>query len=145
MLTARELLQNSPQGVIGRATMVLTRLKFQEVVEITQGAYHVSLWETQTRGKGIKYTTEVWLRAPVSQNSECWVGCSCPYWLYYMEVAVARGKSTGIRYSNGRLPVVKNPEMIPGVCKHLYRVIIDTLAKAPQINQSPLDSLTEGL
>lgn len=51
------------------------------------------------------------------------VSCECgDYWSTW-EVALKRAGAADIHYSNGEKPVVKNPSMRPGVCKHLYRML----------------------
>jgi hypothetical protein len=52
-------------------------------------------------------------------NTPCWVKCSCPYFLYFCEYAVAKVGSTEIDYSNGKRPVVRNKNAVAIVCKHL--------------------------
>jgi hypothetical protein len=48
-----------------------------------------------------------------------WVRCSCPYFLYYVEVALTRHGSSSVYYSNGRYPMIRNPKLRPYLCKHL--------------------------
>ncbi len=65
-------------------------------------------------------------------ESKVWVHCSCPYYLYHCEVVNAKHKSSDIINSNGQLPLVRNPRMIPHVCKHLVamaRIAVKAKAK----------------
>ena len=51
------------------------------------------------------------------------VSCECPdYWATW-EVALKRQGAADIHFSNGDRPLVKNPSMVPGCCKHLYRLL----------------------
>lgn len=52
-------------------------------------------------------------------NTDCWVQCSCPYFLYFCEYAVQKTGSTEIKYSNGKRPRVTNKNAVPIICKHL--------------------------
>lgn len=61
-------------------------------------------------------------------NNKCWVHCSCPYWRYYCEVAVAARGSSSVISSNGRFPKIRNPRMRPYLCKHLL-ASVDIAAK----------------
>lgn len=56
-------------------------------------------------------------------ESDCWVRCSCEYFLYHCEVADTRKDAASIKYSNGALPKVTNPRYIPHICKHLIKAI----------------------
>ena len=52
------------------------------------------------------------------------VSCTCDdYWATW-EYALHRKGAADIKFSNGEKPIDKNPKLIPGVCKHLYRVLM---------------------
>jgi len=53
------------------------------------------------------------------KDTECWVWCSCPYFQYHLEVVLAKNNSSSIKSSNGDLPNIRNPKMLPHLCKHL--------------------------
>jgi len=48
-----------------------------------------------------------------------WVRCSCPSFLYRLEVALSKHGSSDVYYSNGRYPMIRNPKLRPYLCKHL--------------------------
>ena len=48
-----------------------------------------------------------------------WVSCDCEWFLYTCEVALAKYGCTDIMHSNGVFPIVRNPRMVPMLCKHL--------------------------
>jgi hypothetical protein len=52
-------------------------------------------------------------------DSKIWAHCSCPYYTFHVEVVNALKKSSDVINSNGELPVIKNPRMVPHLCKHL--------------------------
>lgn len=60
---------------------------------------------------------------PFTIDSKAWVSCSCEYFLYHCEVADTKKDSSSIKYSNGAMPKVTNPRMIPHICKHLIAAI----------------------
>ncbi len=64
-------------------------------------------------------------------NQPVWVRCTCPWFLYNCEYALAKNGSSWIHYSNGAPADKTNPGNIPFVCKHVYalRTVIDALAK----------------
>lgn len=47
------------------------------------------------------------------------VSCSCPDFWARWEYALHKRGAADIVYSNGEPPVVRNPRMYPGCCKHL--------------------------
>jgi len=73
-----------------------------------------------------------------SEQSPCWVKCSCPFFLFKCEYALARVGSSEIDYSNGKKPIITNPKQFPILCKHLYRAT-DAVLKAA-IQQAKNDS-----
>lgn len=54
------------------------------------------------------------------------VSCSCEAFLYWCEVALEKKDASVVMFSNGQLPIVRNPKMIPFMCKHLYRLGLHT-------------------
>ncbi len=67
-----------------------------------------------------------------SRSSEqCVVSCDCENYLFHHEVANTSYDSSVIEHSNGAYPSETNPNMMPGLCKHLY-------AAAMRINQYSL-------
>jgi hypothetical protein len=65
--------------------------------------------------------------------------CSCADFKYRWEVALNRKQAAEIEYSNGELPVIRNPSMRAAQCKHLialYWKIEDQLPKPKKNDQS---------
>lgn len=52
-------------------------------------------------------------------ESKIWTHCSCPYYTFHVEVVNALRKSSDVINSNGELPIIRNPRMMPHLCKHL--------------------------
>lgn len=80
-------------------------------------------------------------------NNPAWVHCSCPYFKYYLEVALAARRSSSVLTSNGKFPKIRNPGMKPYACKHIFAAA-PILAAAPakrrkvtQIDNMELDKL----
>jgi hypothetical protein len=53
-------------------------------------------------------------------TSRIWLHCSCPFFLYYLEVALTARKSSSVINSNGAYPRMRNPQLRPYLCKHLF-------------------------
>lgn len=56
-------------------------------------------------------------------NRKCKVSCSCSDFMYVDEVALFKKANADIYFSNGELPVIKNPKMVPQLCKHLVYLL----------------------
>lgn len=65
----------------------------------------------------------------IMTTNKAWVHCSCPFFLFHCEVALAKQGSSSVIDSNGKPPVEKNPNMIPMMCKH----IVATIAIRPHL------------
>lgn len=50
------------------------------------------------------------------------VSCSCEDFKFTWETALQLKGAAVQEYSNGQLPVDRNPAKIPGCCKHLYKM-----------------------
>lgn len=57
---------------------------------------------------------------PIKSTTKVWCWCSCPYFKYHCEVALASKGSSAVVQSNGQRPRFTNPQMKPRVCKHVY-------------------------
>jgi len=64
----------------------------------------------------------------ISKEAPVWVSCSCPDFLYRWEVALAHRNNSSVIYSNGAYPKITNPQMTPGVCKHVFRCAATALS-----------------
>lgn len=59
------------------------------------------------------------LKAKDLRKLGCKVSCSCEDYLYRLEVSNRAHGSSDVIYSNGKKPKITNPDMHPGLCKHL--------------------------
>jgi hypothetical protein len=57
----------------------------------------------------------------MTNRAKAWVHCDCPYFRYYVEVALSARKSSDVIVSNGQFPKIRNPNMRPYLCKHLLK------------------------
>ena len=51
------------------------------------------------------------------------VGCSCPFFTFYSEYALAKHGAADIQFSNGEPPVDRNPKERPFACKHVIKLL----------------------
>ncbi len=96
----------------------------------SQGKAYIVAWSHSTKTvnkdgfvvQGIssnKYITAITF---LDKRLHVLLSCSCPDFLYRQEVALHKKKAAEIEYSNGELPNVTNPLMIPYMCKHCVSV-----------------------
>ena len=64
-------------------------------------------------------------------DTKVWVWCSCPYFKYHCEVALASKSSSSVVQSNGQRPRFTNPKMEPRVCKHACLAFALAMRKRP--------------
>ena len=58
----------------------------------------------------------------IEKDNSVEVSCSCKDFLYVWEVANENIGVSSIVHSNGADPVIKNPDKLPGLCKHLLKM-----------------------
>ncbi len=69
------------------------------------------------------------------------VSCSCPDFKYRWEVALNQAEAAEIEYSNGEMPIVRNPNLRKTMCKHciaLYQKILPDLPKPKHDKSNPI-------
>lgn len=76
---------------------------------------------------GVPTGNSLW-KAPV------WVGCDCEFFLYTCEVALAKYGCSDVRHSNGAFPIIRNPRMVPMLCKHLIAAAPIAISSGAQVS-----------
>lgn len=61
-------------------------------------------------------------KKPVNKHKKVIVSCDCENYVFMWEYANAAHGASRIVYSNGEPPIVTNPGLAPGLCKHLVAV-----------------------
>jgi hypothetical protein len=59
----------------------------------------------------------------LSKYAPTWVHCSCPWFTFVCEYALAKLGSSLIVNCNGRPPRITNPRRLPVICKHIYAIM----------------------
>ncbi len=126
-LTLSNLLRATPSAIVSRANNQCHTIRQQYSVGSKDGfrrtytknkTYYNEMRVRTTCTDGPRNSYVRFFGKP-NKDTECWVWCSCPFFQYTLEVTLARFNSSSIRSSNGDLPRVRNPKMIPYLCKHL--------------------------
>ena len=98
------------------------------------------LYSACTDGKRISY---VRFYGPPDPSTPAWVWCSCQYFTYNLEVALARYNSSAIYLSNGQLPIVRNKQMFPHLCKHLVNAAKFALQQNDDLAAKRMESMQD--
>lgn len=129
--TQDKMAEDTKRG-IGRCRSIYLRVAFEN--DKSSHLYHSSVIRIYGSSKDPKQ----YLMRP---DSRLWVHCRCPYFLYYCEQALAQIKASSVfpdgcdpgkrgkgklRDSQGR-PILRNPNLTPYLCKHLYAAIVSIL------------------
>lgn len=124
MLTIQQMMSVTSSD-IRRSSRKCSILKFKGYLDVDDKGEELKIAEFYVKGETGRYKTYIVLKGPVKTTTKAWVSCNCPFFLYHCEVALAKRGSSSILYSNGKLPVEKNPRLIPYLCKHLVRSVIN--------------------
>lgn len=62
------------------------------------------------------------VKKPINRHRKIIVSCACESYVFTFEYANAAHGASRIVYSNGEPPVMTNPQLAPGLCKHLVAV-----------------------
>jgi hypothetical protein len=65
-------------------------------------------------------------------QSSVWVSCQCDHFKYTYEYAMAVKGASDHLYAWRQPPVEKNPQMLPGACKHILAILDDALRRTRQ-------------
>lgn len=134
MLTLRHMLDATPAKIKGRArqqcfaqTYAPPRQKAARESLTKSGGYIVE--DESGRYREFKFKTKCtdgWRKVairfygPMNPSSRVWCWCSCPYFKYNCEVALAFRGSSAVVQSNGQRPRFTNPKLDSRICKHVY-------------------------
>lgn len=88
--------------------------------------------------------TAVRFYGPLDVNTQVWCWCSCPYFKYHCEVALARKGSSSVVQSNGQRPRFTNPRMEPRCCKHVYLAFVLAMRRR-NANEAPKSKFSQAL
>ena len=118
-ISFKSLISNTP-GIIKRRAQgmrvipkTVTRYKGDQNIPLVN-FHFVSVQKTE--GKG--HNAWVALLDGTSEGN-IKVHCDCKYFMYTLEVALAKRNASDVIQSNGAMPVKKNPKLKAYLCKHL--------------------------
>jgi hypothetical protein len=127
MIFLSQLARVTPKAV-QRRTVYFTKIKAY-IDKDEHGEFKYVTAIARSQGKSNKYHVHfrIYTHVPgsgkVKPNHPTWVHCSCPYFRYYVEVALSARGSSAVLSSNGQFPKIRNPRMKPYLCKHLFQAI----------------------
>jgi hypothetical protein len=123
-MTIRQILSKTPRSRRTAAewvTLKTVKVKkskdgFPMVLAKTIAKYN-NLGVRKTPPPRHSYVTTIEVR-----GKNCIVSCSCDDFWAVWEYALAQRDAAKIEYSNGKHPKEKNPQLLPGCCKHIYKL-----------------------
>ena len=59
-----------------------------------------------------------------TKASKLKLSCDCEHWMFTYEYAMTHHNASWIKFSNGEFPILKNPRLQPGLCKHLWTLLV---------------------
>jgi len=81
-------------------------------------------------GSGIIHKIEARIYVPMGTQAPSWVSCDCGDSCFRWEVAQTHNHSSSKRYSNGEPPVIRNPGLVPSLCKHAVKFLTKAVTSA---------------
>lgn len=132
MLTLNDVARATPKGNVRRSRRVIIQLKYAVRTKDKFGDCYL-FHGTAMDSANLRHTRHLfWIkRYGIGPKAKVRALCSCENFTYVWEMALAR-KQSAVRFkSNGMRPVITNPLMRPGVCKHLVQAIRMTARLTP--------------
>ena len=121
MLTVMQMMEYTrvyKPSVLKSAKSVTVKFK-KPVSMVDEDGDKYTLVNALCRGDTIQREVELRFYGPRNKNSQCWVSCSCEFFLYHTEYALTKKGSSDIIHCNGARPKVTNKRTIAAVCKHI--------------------------
>lgn len=120
MLTFEQMLRSTPQETIHTPpTIVIAESVTREG----------TIYKAKVQGNGRNHNVAIEVHGPLEVHSSAIVTCSCESYAYNFAHALAKFGSGRETYTS--YPVRKNPQLKPGLCRHLVAFV--RLILNPQI------------
>lgn len=141
MLTAKVLLENTPEKVRKRTSSPRIRIIKDDLDSAKRKVNYRTIYTRTSLGNdqssGDSYTLVIRnhgtkanpTNLKFNANSQIWCHCSCPYFTYYLEVALTLYKSSSFYNTNRKLPKIRNPKLVPYLCKHLHITLLNLIKR----------------
>lgn len=137
MIDIATAVRYTPKKAKRKANGVVVRLQYAlKGFKLNEGWYYLFIGyctdtRSQLRNKHRFFIKRYLDDKLKNQKSKIKALCDCENFMYVWEVALTKQHSA-VRYkSNGKKPVMTNPRMLPGVCKHLLAAIKATYKLKP--------------
>lgn len=138
-LSAEQIVRNLPRrwfsgldyAVIKSSKLVKSKgakPRIESIVKLTRTLDHV-FKEPPLRPHKVVIQNADTEGVPFYKAKTIIVSCDCEDFIYRWEYALARKRAAVIKLSNGKPPVVRNPRLIAGSCRHIGKVLITILKK----------------
>jgi hypothetical protein len=130
-MTARQILAKTPRS--RRDAAIFTRVKEAKKTKKGESILFMAKTITTKKPSGDRKTppepyTYV-STIEVNKKGQAIVSCSCDDFMYTWEYTLKQKGAARIEYSNGESSKDRNPQQIPGCCKHLYGFMTKLIEK----------------
>lgn len=138
MLQLQQLLRGTPANIVKNSRDVRSRVLKAFITADEVGTHKKVLLEARDTDGPRNLVFKFYNRKKKNlAYSKVYVHCSCPYFLYFCEVAVAARGSSSVINSNGAYPKIRNPSLRPYLCKHLFQAARGAIrARAKKLTDS---------
>lgn len=123
-LTLRQLIKSTPSNIqyLSRDTRV-KKVKKQYDKKTNRARLLAQVYSVPDTGTGRIHTCSITIKGMKNKFSDIKVpvvvSCNCENYMFTWEVANNKKGSSEIEFSNGELPLMTNPSLVPGLCRHL--------------------------
>lgn len=150
MLKLASMLRVTDRRRIKRADVQCRVKMTSAVIDVDEVGVHKQVVCTVRATDGPRYVVIRLYQDPTGEytdQSKCWCHCSCPDYLYRWEVAVSSRGSSSVINSNGEYPKIRNPRIVPKMCKHLVSAAPIALAAKAKLPKKTIskDDLEDAL
>lgn len=125
MINLNQAIKYTPARIKKGTVLTVKSIKLVEARngEDTKGPFQKATFEVVATNGPRRVTIKAYgdPRKNIFQRST-WVTCSCPWFLFFCEYALAKRGSSDIINSNGKPPIITNPRQWPYICKHVIAI-----------------------
>lgn len=121
-MTMRQILKSTPKSRQFSASFVkLREVKVGRAKTTAAPVIRAKSYSTHNhKGERKLYKPNTYVSLVEIHSQHVVLSCSCDDFWAVWEVALEKRGAARVEYSNGERPIERNPQMIPGCCKHLY-------------------------
>jgi len=142
MVSLQQILKYTPARIKKGTIQTVKTIKLIEAGngEDAKGSFQRATFEVVATNGPRRVTLKAYgdPKKNIFQRSS-WIHCSCPWFLFFCEYALAKRGSSDIINSNGKPPNITNPRQFPYACKHVIAVLARWAELGPILTKRVLE------